>query len=350
MSSTLGTAKRPVRRRHAIGAALLAVTAVATMTSCADEPGKTEGKGGDTITMGLTYTPNIQFAPFYVAKEKGFYEDAGINVALRHHGPAEQLFGALKQGKEDVVYAGGDEMLQARSQNVPVVDIATIYHKYPVALLVPEDSDIRKPEDLKGRTIGTPGPFGETYFGLLALLKEGGLSDKDAKVKYIQFTQQAALKGGHVDGVMGYVNNDAVTFEETGTPVRAIGLSSENGGEALVGPSLGAKQSTLDKRGDDIAKFVDASLRGMQYTIDHPEEAVKLSQKYVPVLRKEDNRKNALAVLKATEPLMRNDHGELGYIDPQAWGQMADFMYEQGLLDKQVRPEDGYDADYLPKS
>lgn len=348
MRSTPATGK-PVRRRHVIGAALLSVVAVTGLTSCAEEPGKSEGKSGDKLTLGLTYTPNIQFAPFYVAKEKGFYEDAGVTVELRHHGAAEDLFGALKRGDEDVVYAGGDEMLQARSKNLPIVDIATIYHKYPVALLVPEDSDIKKPADLKGRTIGTPGPYGETYFGLLALLKEAGLSEKDADVKHIGFTQQAALKGGKVDGVMGYVNNDAVSFEESGTPVRALTLSTSGGGQALVGPSLGAKQSTLDDRGQDIRKFVDASLRGMQYTIDHPEEAVELSRKHIPGLDG-DKKENALAVLKATEPLMRNERGELGYIDPQVWARMAEFMYDQGLLDKQIQAEQAYDADYLPKS
>ncbi|MGO4425039.1 ABC transporter substrate-binding protein, partial [Streptomyces sp. MCAF7] len=162
--------------------------AAATLTSCAEKPKDAGGKSGDKITVGLTYTPNIQFAPFYVAAEKGYYKDAGLNVELRHHGAAEDLFGALKSGKEDVVYAGGDEMLQARSKNLPLVDIATFYQKYPVGLIVPKDSDIKKPTDLKGRTIGTPGPYGETYFGLLALLKEGGLSVKDAKVKNIGFT------------------------------------------------------------------------------------------------------------------------------------------------------------------
>ncbi|MEU8827241.1 ABC transporter substrate-binding protein [Streptomyces sp. NPDC048636] len=344
------TSTSRTRRYRVTGAALASVVALATLTSCAEEPEGAGGKSGDGITVGLTYTPNIQFAPFYAAAEKGYYKDAGLHVTLRHHGAAEDLFGALKSGKEDVVYAGGDEMLQARSKNVPIVDIATFYQKYPVGLIVPKDSGIRKPEDLKGRKIGTPGPFGETYFGLLALLKEGGLSAKDAKIQNIGFTQQAALTGKKVDGVMGYLNNDAIAFKEAGTSVRSITLDSGAEGEPLVGVGLGAKKDTLDKRGDEMKKFVDASLRGMQYVMDHPDDAIELSQKYVPSLRGEKQQKNARAVLKATTPLLKNDQGEVGVNDPQTWTRMADFMYGQGLLEKTVTPEDAYDNAYLPKS
>lgn len=337
------------RRQRVVGAALASVVALATLTSCAEEP-KDGGKGGKGITVGLTYTPNIQFSPFYAAAEKGYYKDAGLKVTLRHHGAAEDLFGALSSDKEDVVYAGGDEMLQARAKNVPVVDIATFYQKYPVGLIVPKDSDIRKPADLKGRKIGIPGPFGETYFGLLALLKEGGLSAKDAKVQNIGFTQQAALTGKRVEGVMGYLNNDAISFKEAGKEVRSIVLDSGDAGDPLVGVGLGAKQKTLDKRGEDIRKFVDASLRGLRYVMDHPDDAIKLSEKYVPGLRGDKQRKNARAVLKATVPLLKTDQGEVGVNDPQTWSRMADFMYNQGLLEKMVAPEDAYDNGYLPKS
>lgn len=344
------TSTRHTPRHRVMGAALASVVALATLTSCAEKPKDAGDKVGESVTVGLTYTPNIQFAPFYVAAEKGYYKDAGLNVTLRHHGAAEDLFGALKSGKEDVVYAGGDEMLQARSKNLPIVDIATFYQKYPVGLIVPKESDIKKPTDLKGRTLGTPGPYGETYFGLLALLKEGGLSVKDADVKNIGFTQQAALTGKKVEGVMGYLNNDAIAFQEAGKEVRALTLDGGAEGDPLVGVGIGVEKKTLDKRGDDMKKFVEASLRGLRYAIDNPEETVKLSEKYVPGLGDSKRHKNALAVLKATTPMMQNDAGDLGANDPQSWSRMADFMYEQGLLEKTVTPEEAYSNDYLPKA
>lgn len=203
------------------GALALLLAGSAALSACASDPTaakSSDGKAGHAVTLGLTYIPNIQFAPFYVAESKGFYRDAGLKVTLRHHSFTDDLFGALTAGQEDVVYAGGDEMLQAHTKDVPVVDIATLYHTYPVAMLVPQDSPIHRVEDLRGRTVGTPGPYGETWFGLLAQLKAGGLTTKDVTVQHIGFTQQAALVGKKVDAVMGYLNNDAVQFQQAGLP------------------------------------------------------------------------------------------------------------------------------------
>lgn len=331
------------RRRIAVG--LLAAVALVT-SACSG------GSGGRThrLTVGLTYTPNIQFAPFYVAAAKGYYRDAGLDVTLRHHGAAEGEFAALRAGHEDVVEAGGDEMLQAQSTSVPVVDIATLYQTYPVALLVPAGSPIRTAADLRGRTIGVPGPFGETYYGLRALLRSTGLSTKDTTVKYIGFTQQAALAAGHVDAVMGYVNNDAVQFARSGKPVRSIPIGSNQHPAPLVGVGLGALRSTLHNRPGNIRRFVAATLRGQQYVIDHPDDAVTISQKYVPGLSGSEQHAAALAILRATTPLLSKAGTRPGYNDPATWQAMDTFMQTTGLITTSVSATGVYTNSYLPSA
>jgi NitT/TauT family transport system substrate-binding protein len=97
-------------------------------TACSSGTGTTpSGAVVGRFTVGLTYTPDIQFAPFYVAAEKGYFSEAHLEVTLRHHGANEPLFGAIQSGQEQIVYAGGDEMLQARSQGVPLISFATYY-------------------------------------------------------------------------------------------------------------------------------------------------------------------------------------------------------------------------------
>ncbi|MFC5666072.1 ABC transporter substrate-binding protein [Kitasatospora misakiensis] len=342
----------PKTTARTAGALALLLAGSATLSACASDPTaakSSDGKAGGAVTVGLTYIPNIQFAPFYVAESKGFYKEAGLKVTLRHHSFTDDLFGALTGGQEDVVYAGGDEMLQARAKDLPVVDIATLYHTYPVAMLVPQDSPIHTIADLRGHSVGTPGPYGETYFGLLAQLKAGGLTAKDVNVQHIGFTQQAALVGKKVDAVMGYLNNDAVQFQQAGLAVRPVEGTGDASALPLVAAGLGATKATLDQRGDDVRKFVAATLRGVQYTIDHPDEAVSISKTYIPGMNDQKQQDSALAVLKATTPLMQPPTaGKPGLNDPATWDKMATFMKDAGLIDKPVTPTDAFSNNYLP--
>ncbi|WP_431783461.1 ABC transporter substrate-binding protein [Streptomyces chumphonensis] len=348
MSTTSADRHRPRRRTRTLLLAL-ALLGTAALAGCGspDEPSNDKG-GQGPLTVGLTYVPNIQFAPFYVAESLGYYEDAGLEVKLKHHSFSEPQFGALSAGREDVVYAGGDEMLQARSKGVPVVDVATLYHEYPVAVMVPKDSPVTEAADLEGRTIGTPGPFGETYFGLLAVLKSAGLSESDVKVQHIGFTQQAALAGGKVDAVTGYLNNDAVQFARSGVDVRTIGPADGDGSLPLVAAGLGASEDLTGDRPEELKALVAATLKGVQYTIDHPEKAVELSAEFVPGLEDPKKRKDALAVLEATIPLMENHDGTPGRNDPAAWERMVEFMHSHDLLSSRLPAEEAFDNSFLP--
>src|SRR5690348_1143647 len=134
------------------------------------------------VSIGLGYIPDIQFAPFYVAQDKGYYKAVGLNVTF-NHGIVPDLIGSMVAGKNDFVFAGGDELLVARDKHVKAIDVGTIFQKYPVSLIVPADSPIKTLNDIKGHIIGVPGPFGSTYTGLLALLYKANLSLSDVKVQ-----------------------------------------------------------------------------------------------------------------------------------------------------------------------
>src|SRR5690349_9152548 len=159
------------------------------------------------VSIAFGYIPDIQFSPFYVAQSKGYYKAAGLNVTF-HHGFVNDLIGSMVLGHDNFVFATGDEELVARSKNLSVVNVATIYQRYPVSLIVPTNSPIHTLADLKGHTIGEPAPYGATHIGLLALLYQAHLTTNDVHIKAIGFTQVAALIGHHVDAVMGYSNNE----------------------------------------------------------------------------------------------------------------------------------------------
>lgn len=335
-----------------IRAAAVAAAAALALAGCqggASSP-DASGASGEALTVGLTYTPNVQFAPFYVAEDLGYFDEAGVNVELRHHGESEELFGALKGGTEQLVYAGGDEITQAAAGGVDLQSVATLFNTYPAVLIVPEDSEITTAEDLKGHTVGLPGLYGQTYFALLAMLDEARLSQDDVDIQAIGYTQQAALTGGRVDAVMGFSNNDAVQFEAEGFAIRTID-AVDPAHPTLVGPAVAADAATIADRGDDVRKVLEAVQRAVEYIAENPEEAVEITAKYVPTLTSDEQKAAALATLEATIPLMEPLGGApLLTNDPDTWAAMAEFMFSSGLIDTEVAPESLYTNELLPSA
>src|SRR5262249_28627411 len=154
------------------------------------------------------------------------------------------------------------------AHNVPIVDIATIFTRYPVVAVVPVSSSISSAADLKGHTIGVPGKYGATYIGLLALLSSAGLKESDVTIQSIGYTQVTALLTHKVDACMGYANNEPLLLQKAGMSVRALDVNSAE--HPLISNGLAALQTVLSTRGGDIKKLVAATLKGVQYVVAHP--------------------------------------------------------------------------------
>lgn len=318
---------------------LLATLLVFAVAACG-----APGSDQEEVTIGLGYVPNIQFAPFYVADAKGYYEDAGLKVTFRHHTIGEDLFGAIVAGQEDMIFAAGDEVAQARSRDVPLVYVAQVFNQYPVAAIVPADSDIRTAADLRGKTVGIPGKYGATYIGLLALLKSANLTEQDIEVKSIGFTQVAALLAGEADAVMGYVNNEPIQLEKAGLSVRTLPVTDV---QPLISNGLVALEDQLQDHPDRVRAIVEATLKGVAYVNEHPDEAVEISKEYVPGLSAPDQAADARAVLDATLPILQTGDRP-GYSDAAAWQSMISFLEAQGQLEGSVDVSKVVSDQYLP--
>ena len=276
------------------------------------------------VSIGLGYIPDIQFAPFYVAQSKGYYKDAGLNVTF-NHGIVPDLIGSLVAGKSSFVFAGGDELLVARSKNVQAIDVATIFQKYPVSLIVPANSSIKTLADLKGHTIGVPGPYGSTYTGLLALLYKANLTLSDVKVQSIGFTQVPALMSNKVDAVMGYSNNEPLQLQKRGFAVRTFNVSDY---QPLISNGIITTDDTYHNQPQMVKSFVQATLKGLKDVINNPTEAVTISKTYVPGM----NVDQATSVLQATIPIWQSANSQLGYNDSATWSSMEQFLVAQKII------------------
>ena len=161
------------------------------------------------LKVPVGYIPNVQFAPLYVAMERGYFKDAGLDVELDY---SLETDGVALVGADTLQFgiASGDQVLQARAKSLPVVYVMAWYQKYPVSIISVEDQNIHTPQDLKGKKIGLPGLFGASYVGLRAVLHSAGLQESDVTLDSIGFNQVEAFTAGKDPIIVGYAANEPV--------------------------------------------------------------------------------------------------------------------------------------------
>lgn len=293
-------------------------------------------ESGIPVTIGLTYIPNVQFSPLYVAAEDNIFSAAGLKVSLRHHGSDEGLFTALANGDENVTIASGDEVLQARSQGLDVVSIGAYYHKYPIEILTKADSGLDTVKSLKGKRVGVPGEFGSSWFGLLVALKEAGMDTSDITVVPVGYTQASSLVSGDVDAIVAFANSEAVQLSQMGIKTNAIALSSQP--VPLVSASIVASSKWVEENPDAAKNVVSAITSGVARVIASPQHAVEVTQQWDPSLADSQARQGALATLEATIELLKSSDGKASATqDLDTWKQMAEFLSE--ILDQPKLPD-----------
>ncbi len=336
----------PSRRRLLTGATAalslgLLLAACSTDASPNDDGAGTDRDADPTeLTIGLTYIPDVQFAPFYLAADEA--DSDVLDITLRHHGASESLFGALESGDEDVVVAGNAEILQAASAGVDVLSIATVYQSYPVQIFVPADSDIETVADLQGRSVGVPGPFGETWFGLLGYLDEAGLSQDDVSLEHVGFTLFNALSEGHVDAVAGFVTSDATNFANGGFEVRQI---ADADALPLISIGIGASSQWLDDNPGAAADLNALVATELGRISDDPQLAVDATSGHIPGTWSEEDRTGALMTAQAMAQLYGSP--PFGAQNEADWEAMAQFMEQMDLLEGPIEASEAYTAAYL---
>ncbi len=151
------------------------------------------------IRLPMGYIPNIQFAPFYVAIQKGYFREAGIEIEFDYKFETDGV-ALVGSGELPFAIVSGEQVLLARSKGLPVEYVAAWYQQYPVSVVAKSDLGILIPQDLKGKKIGLPGLFGATYVGLRALLFKAHMSESDVTLDSIGFNQVDLMAAGqHAD-------------------------------------------------------------------------------------------------------------------------------------------------------
>jgi NitT/TauT family transport system substrate-binding protein len=287
------------------------------------------------VRLGVGYIPDVQFAPLYVAQSKGYYAEEGLEVEIEY-GFENDFVALAAQGEREFAVASGDQIILARSQGLPITYVMKWYERFPVALVAKADKGIAQPADLVGKKVGLPGLFGASFIGWKGLIYAAKLDEKAIKVEDIGFTQVAAIQQDLVDAAMIYIANEPNQLRSQNIEITVIEISDyidlvSNG--IVVGDKLMADDPEL------VQRMVRASLRGLQDTLDHPDDAFAIVRQVIPEIT-DETAPTQRKVLEDSLKLWQSD--KLGESDPQAWQASVEFMSKTGLLEKTLEPDTLY--------
>ena len=319
---------------------VLAMTLSPIVSACQSaSPSEEAGPIPTRLTLG--YIPNIQFAPIYVAIDKGYFLDAGFDVQLEYGNEADAI-ALIGAGEQTFAIASGEQILLARAQGLPVTYVAAWYGEYPVGVVSLSDQKIRVPENLRGVTVGLPGLYGANYIGLIALLNAGGLTQDDATLLSIGFNQVEAIVTGQVDSAAIYLANEPVVLRSLGYEVDVVRVADYL---QLVSNGLVTNEETVEDNPEMVKAFIGAMLQGIADTTENPIEAYEISKKYVENLAEADTDLQR-KILAESIDLWQTDR--LGYTEPAGWINMQQVLLDMGLLTEPLDLDKAFTNALLP--
>ncbi|ADZ69172.1 ABC transporter substrate-binding protein [Polymorphum gilvum] len=237
-------------------------------------------QAADQLTLQLKWVTQGQFAGYYVAKDKGFYDEEGLDVTIKPGGPDIAPPQVIAGGGADVIIDWMPSALASREKGVPLVNIAQPFKKSGMMLTCLKETGITSPDDFKGRTLGV-WFFGNEYpflswMSQLGIPTEGG-SDGVTVLK--QGFNVDPLLQKQADCISTMTYNEYWQVIDAGiSPDDLIVFKYEDQGVATLEDGLYVLEASLKDEAmvDKLARFVRASMKGWAYAAENPEEAAEI--------------------------------------------------------------------------
>jgi NitT/TauT family transport system substrate-binding protein len=287
----------------------------------------------------MGFIPNVQFTPVYVAMEKGYFSDEGIEVEL-DYGMENDLLLLAGTDEMQFVIGSGEQIILARSQDLPVVYVANWYRRFPVA--VASLKPLNSPQDLIGMDVGLPGLYGASYIGWQALASAAGIAPAEVNLVSIGYTQVESLATEQVDAAVVYAMNTPVQLRQQGYEVNLLHVADYID---FVSNGLITNEKTIAEQPELVRSMVRALLRGLSDTLADPDAAFEVCLKYVPEID-DESAPLQRAVLEESLNFWQTD--VLGRSDPEAWAASVAFMHQIGQIDAEMDPATMFTNDFVP--
>lgn len=280
---------------------------------------------GEAVNLQLKYLHQFQFAGYYAALEKGYYRDAGLDVTITEGQTGNEPLDNVLSGKSQFG-VGSSSLLLSRQAGKPVVVLGVIFQHSPYVLLAPQTGATQGIHDIIGKRVMLAAQSEE----LVAYLKKEGISPSELTLVEHSFNPDDLISG-KVYGFSAYATNETDYLDQADFAYQAY--TPRSAGIDFYGDNLFTSENEIKNHPERVKAFRQASLRGWQYAMSHPEE---MSDLILRQYSKRNTRAHLLYEARQMTSLVQPVLVEMGYMNPGRWQHIGEVYADLGMLPKNV--------------
>ena len=296
------------------------------------------------VKMVLDWSPNTNHTGLYVAQEKGWFEEQGLEVEIIQPstGGAEAM---IASGEVPFGISVQENITQARSQGVPIVSIAAIIQHNTSGFAAPKSKGITSPKDFEGKTYGGWGSPVEEAIIRTIMEEQGADFDQVKNVNIGNADYFTAVKRD-IDFAWIFYAWTGIEAELRNEPVDMIYVNQFSDQLDYYTPVVATSEQVISEDPELVRSFMAAVSKGYEFAIEHPEEAADLLLQAVPDLDKE----LVHASQKWLSPKYKDDATQWGEQKQEVWQNYMEWLADNGLMEQTIDVSKAYTNEFLPSS
>lgn len=274
------------------------------------------------VVLQLIWLNQFQFAGYYVAKERGFYKDVGIDVEIKEFNLNTDISTVIQNKKADFAI-GRSSLLIDKINGQDVVALGAIFQQSPLMLLVRDDSNINSIDDLKYKRIMLTNDAKDAA-SIMAMLFSNGVTQKDIQILPHTFNLDDLINK-NTDAMASYISNEPIQMADKGLSYKIF--NPKDYGFHFYSDILFTSSEFIKKNPKLTKDFYEATIKGWKYAFDNITQTSELIYKHYNT-----QQKTLIQLVKEGEALKRlayHDNGIVGYLDKN---QLADIVKVYKLL------------------
>lgn len=305
------------------------------ISGCSTQPTDTAQDEINKVTLQLQWITQAQFAGYYVALDKGWYLEEGIDLTINPGGPDIIPVDMLDSGTADFATALLADAIVEIQNGKPLISVCQIQQRNGLLLIAKKSSGIESPQNFVDKRVGVwLGSWQAQFDALIA--KENIAPDSFSLVS--QGFSMDSFINDELDVASAMIYNEYHVVLESGMSPDEINIIDyANYGLDFPGDTLMTRINLIEENPDLVTRMVRASLRGWQYAIENPEEAVDIVLKYDKTGLQ--TREHQLSMMNEIAKLVQLTVRPLGYSDRDDVRRTINTLLNYGVIDNQIEPE-----------